>query len=233
MTPNNCHSEAICIAEKSRIGHRRHVTETARRHTTGVRRMCVGSFASLRMTTLVIALLMGCQKSTPPPADYGQVPPFIMEAVTTESTFQTTRDAFKGSPWVANFIFTNCSGPCPLMSGKMAWLQKTLPSHVRFASFTIDPERDTPAVLQKYATSFQADPKRWWFLRGTPASVMHLAVEGFHLGIEKNPEAPSGLRFTHSTKFVLIDSSGVIRGFYDSTNRGLDSLLAQDIKRIR
>jgi len=179
----------------------------------------------------IILLIMGCRPATPP-AEYGQIPPFQMTAVTTDKHFPVTRDSLSGNPWVADFIFTNCAGPCPLMSARMARLQRMLPAHVRLISFSIDPERDSTAVLQAYAKTFQADPKRWWFVRGGPGQTERLAVEGFKLGVTQNPDAPSGMRFTHSTKFVLVDSSGTIRGYYDSHDEAFALSLKQDIEKL-
>ncbi|MDQ6940295.1 MAG: SCO family protein, partial [Verrucomicrobiota bacterium] len=58
----------------------------------------------------------------------------------------------KGKIWVADFIFTSCPGPCPIISSRMAEMQKPLEkSDVHLVSFTVDPQNDTPKVLHEYA----------------------------------------------------------------------------------
>src|SRR5688572_4191564 len=75
-----------------------------------------------------------------------------------------TLETLKGKPFIANFIFTNCAGPCPLMTQKMAKLQEAVPVEVKLVSFSVDPTTDRPAVLKKYAANFKADDARWHFL---------------------------------------------------------------------
>src|SRR4051812_15425954 len=76
-------------------------------------------------------------------------------------------EQLKGQVWVAALIFTNCPGVCPSMTEKMKKLQEAVPSkNVQLVSFTVDPERDTPAVLKQYAQRFNADESRWHFLTG-------------------------------------------------------------------
>lgn len=169
--------------------------------------------------------------AAPMPA-FWTVPSFTMTAVTSKRQFPVNETDLRGRPWVAAFIFTNCTGPCPRMSARMAHLQTVLPAPARLISFTVDPDRDTPPVLAAYAKRFDADPERWWFLRAAPAEVERVAVQGFKVGLEKNSSAPSGLRFTHSTKFALVDSSGTIRGFYESLDAGFAQALKRDIEKL-
>jgi protein SCO1/2 len=85
----------------------------------------------------------------------------------------------------------------------------------------VDPERDSPAVLAKYATRFGADPERWLFLTGDKGAIYRLAQEGFLLGAAEIPQAKrpqSGATHAHSPRFVLADSRAQIRGYYVSTD---------------
>jgi cytochrome oxidase Cu insertion factor (SCO1/SenC/PrrC family) len=113
---------------------------------------------------------------------YGAVPDFTL---TDQSGRSVRRADLEGRVWVANFIFTNCPDECPLMTAEMAQLQSDL-AHVpdlRLVSISVDPERDTPAVLSQYADRFNADPTRWLFLTGDKRAIYRLAKEGFRLGI--------------------------------------------------
>jgi cytochrome oxidase Cu insertion factor (SCO1/SenC/PrrC family) len=137
-----------------------------------------------------------------------------------------------GKVWVADFIFTNCGGPCPVITDKMAGLQKSLPPEIKLVSVSVDPERDTPEVLARYAATFDADPKRWLFLRLDKGALYHLVFEGFRLPLAEDPSAPSRARVTHSTKFVLVDGVGEVRGYYDSNGDAFPGDLEKDARRL-
>lgn len=126
----------------------------------------------------------------------------------------------QGKVWIADFIFTRCGGPCPLMSSRMAQLQKALKSvqNVRFVSFSVDPEHDSPQVLAEYAKRYDADENRWFFLTGDRILLQKLARETFKLTIEKNTQKAPGddsNDILHSTHFILVDSQGRIRSYYN------------------
>jgi cytochrome oxidase Cu insertion factor (SCO1/SenC/PrrC family) len=91
-----------------------------------------------------------------------------------------------GKVWVANFIYTHCTDTCPLQSARMAGLQTDFSKErdLQFISITVDPSRDTPAVLTRYAARFGADLNTWWFLTGNKEAIYALIREGFHLSVE-------------------------------------------------
>ncbi|MDZ4743484.1 MAG: SCO family protein [Verrucomicrobiota bacterium] len=144
----------------------------------------------------------------------------------------TNRD-LQGKVWVANFIFTECPGICQNMSGQFAQLQKILrkTKEVRLVSFSIDPHTDTPEVLTTYAERFQADPDRWLFLTGDLKKIHQLAVKSFLLPIDENPPeaVPANGKYLHSSRFVLVDSHGMIRGYYDGSEPEALQKLTLDI----
>jgi len=73
-----------------------------------------------------------------------------------------------------NFIFTTCTTICPVMTATFAQMRNALGSEadrIQLVSITIDPEHDTPAVLAKYAESFDALSPDWHFLTGTSRNV--------------------------------------------------------------
>jgi cytochrome oxidase Cu insertion factor (SCO1/SenC/PrrC family) len=120
---------------------------------------------------------------------YGSVPDF---ALIDQLGRPVRRADLDGKIWIASFIFTNCPDECPLMTSEMAQLQSDLAHNVdlRFVSISVDPERDTPAVLSQYAERFNVDPDRWFFLTGDKQAIYRLAREGFRLGIA-DPVEPS------------------------------------------
>lgn len=144
-------------------------------------------------------------------SSYGVLPSF--ELVNQDAQpFGSTQLA--GKIWIADFIFTSCPGPCPIISTRMSELQKPLEkTDVHFVSFTVDPEKDTPEVLREYAEKLHAQPKRWDFLTGARDAIYALTRDGFKLAVADDSEE-SGLP-VHSTRVVLVDRRGAIRGYYD------------------
>lgn len=124
-----------------------------------------------------------------------------------------------GKVWIADFIFTHCAGPCPLMSQKMKRLQDDLSdlADLRLVSFSVDPLRDTPEVLRSYGQGHQADPQRWFFLTGDMDRIYDLAIKGFKITVE---EARRDQQIIHDTRFILVDREGLIRGYFDSNEPG-------------
>ncbi|OGR81472.1 MAG: hypothetical protein A3B80_05500 [Elusimicrobia bacterium RIFCSPHIGHO2_02_FULL_39_36] len=134
-----------------------------------------------------------------------------------------------GKVWIAGFIFTRCSGPCPLISLNMSRLQKQLPPGIFLVTFTVDPDWDTPEVLAQYSKNFQADSNQWFFLTGAKKEIYDLLYEGFKLPILEEPKNKPEFRITHTTKLALVDQEGMIRGFYDGTDPGSLKKVKKDV----
>jgi protein SCO1/2 len=131
----------------------------------------------------------------------------------------------KGKINVVDFIFTSCPMICPVMSGKMAQLYRDFADkpQVRFVSITVDPETDTLPVLQAYAKSHGVTDNRWVFLRGPIEDIVSLSEKGFMLAADRLPGG-------HSTRFILVDDQGGIRGYYDSYDDLSLAKLREDIQ---
>jgi protein SCO1/2 len=97
----------------------------------------------------------------------------------------------------------------------MSELQKPLEkTDIHLVSFTVDPEKDTPEVLRAYAEKLHAQPKRWDFLTGSRPAIYALARDGFKLAV--SDESDEAGMPVHSTRVVLVDRRGAIRGYYDA-----------------
>lgn len=147
--------------------------------------------------------------------------------LTSQSGHDFDSAKLSGHVWVADFIFTNCEGPCPRMSAYMRALQKAttdLPD-LKMVSFTVDPKRDTPLVLSQYGKDYSADSDRWYFLTGDPKILDGLDRDSFHLG-------NVGSQMDHSTRFVLVDRKGQIRGYYGISTGDPVPDLARDARRL-
>jgi protein SCO1/2 len=154
---------------------------------------------------------------------YGSVPDFTL---TERNGNSVNLSQLRGKIWIADFIYTTCTDTCPLQTAMMAKLQREYAGtpDVRFVSFTVDPERDTPQVLSRYADSHQADSSRWYFLTGQRNRIIRLIQEGFHLAVASAATEPDqGGMIPHSPRFVLVDKEARIRGYYDS--RDLEAFL--------
>jgi protein SCO1/2 len=166
-------------------------------------------------------LAAGCAREAALPV-LGQVPDFSLTAQTGQ-TFQASR--LLGHVWIADFIYTNCPGPCPMMTQRLKHVQQATPSSIRMVSFTVDPARDTPAALAAYAHRFGADTQRWTFLTGDPKTLNMLDRDAFKLGT-LNPT------LDHSTRFVLIDGQGRIRGYYSLGLENMVDRIAHDAHQL-
>ena len=168
-----------------------------------------------------------------PAAAYFMNPPSKLPVIARLPEFQLTdqegrsfsRSDLDGKVWVADFVFTSCSGICPLLTARMKTLQDHLArdgrlGQVKLLSLTVDPANDTPAKLKEYAKRFNADPAAWHFVTGASEPVQKAIVEGFHMAMGKvptkeNPVDANDFEIVHGQKFVLVDRQGQIRAYYD------------------
>jgi cytochrome oxidase Cu insertion factor (SCO1/SenC/PrrC family) len=176
-----------------------------------------------RLTLLLpLAVALGCNARSQPTAEE-PLPDLDFPVGTfafTERSGKTVTDAdLKGKVWVAGFVFTRCTGPCPHVTATMARLQKELPKRddLRLVTFTVDPQHDDTAKLRQYAENFQADPERWLFLTGEEREVHKLLRERFKQAVERRtgPDVKEGETFDHSTRLAVVDKKGVIRAVFD------------------
>lgn len=158
---------------------------------------------------------------------YGQVAPFRL---TDQSGTAFGSQELSSRVWVADFIFTSCSGICPKLTTELRKLQRKLPSEIRLVSVSVDPKRDSPQKLLSYARSYGADFSNWSFLTGEPGEISGLVRKSFRLslGEVQSPEEP----ITHSSRFVLVDAEGRIRGTYDGVDPKAVLRLEQDARAL-
>lgn len=187
----------------------------------------------------VIALAFAaCSEPEPALPVYWDAPEFAL--VHQHGDTLRTGDLM-GAPWVASFVFTNCTGVCPLITQKMARLRDSLRAEgllggeVRLVSFSVDPARDTPPVLRDYADRFGGSPpEQWAFLTGTPPeAVRNVIQKGFKLTASMPPGHEHGggdYQVMHSPRLVLVDAAGRVRGLYDITEPDALERLSMDLR---
>lgn len=131
----------------------------------------------------------------------------------------------KGKIWTFSLFFSECQGICPTMRQKFEAVQSTATDpNVHFVLLTVDPERDNPAKLAKYAAVAKVDPVRTHLLTGNPDEIHRVALEFL---------IPFDLAVNHSSKVMLVDPNGVVRSFYTGTDEGEMARLAADIRALQ
>ena len=141
----------------------------------------------------------------------------------------TERD-LAGSVWIADFIYTQCTSACPLLSAKLALVRRQLADpRVKFVSFSVDPEHDKPEVLRSYEQNWGPEDARWTLLSTDPKGLAALA-EGMRVAVSptQDPNDP----ILHTTLFFLVDAASKVRGAYESSDDTALDRLVQDAKRL-
>ena len=138
-----------------------------------------------------------------------------------------SHNQLKNKITVLDFFFTNCPGPCPIMTYNMKSLYNDFSSSddVQFVSITVDPENDNIKVLKNYADINGINDQRWQLLTSELSKIKSLKRDGFMLYADELPQG-------HAIKFILIDEHGNIRKYFDGTDEGSLSILKKDISNL-
>ena len=184
---------------------------------------------AVALMLLVGAAACGSGESAELP-EYFEVPDFTL-------TDQLGRDfegsSLEGKVMLANFVFTNCTLLCPVLTPRMAEVQSRLEgdgllgSRVVLLSITVDPEQDTPEALRAYADGYGADHESWRFLTGSPEDVRAVITDGLKLGYNRVEQSNEHVHadgtvhlheynVLHSTRMILADRTGVVRALYNT-----------------
>jgi protein SCO1/2 len=160
-----------------------------------------------------------------PDTIYYKVPDFKL---TDQNGKAFTQDNLHGKIFVASLFYTNCPTVCATINKNLSYLVGTYWKNkmVYFTSVTVDPERDKPAVLNKYLKSFNPESNRWYFLTGDTTSIYNLARKGFLVDAVQTGKDD----FIYSDKLILIDQDKHIRGYYSGANTADVNRLNDEIK---
>src|SRR5919202_143750 len=151
---------------------------------------------------------------------YNHIPPFKL---TDQDGKVVDQSIVKNKIYVADFFFTRCGTICPKIASQLTRVQDIFRNNpnIVFLSYSVDPEHDSPDKLKAYAQKYEEIPGKWYFLTGDKAEIYDLALHGFYL-----PAVDAGVKdgkpdetFIHSEKLVLVDKEGIVRGFYDGTDK--------------
>jgi protein SCO1/2 len=137
---------------------------------------------------------------------------------------------FKGKLVVLFFGFTQCPDVCPTSLSEMAQAKELLGAdgdRLQGLFISVDPERDTPAVLREYVTNF--DPG-FLGLYAAPTELEGLA-KSYKLYYKKVPgQTPTSYTMDHSAGSYVYDTEGRIR-LYHRYGSGAQAL-ADDLKAL-
>jgi protein SCO1/2 len=166
---------------------------------------------------LLATILAGSTPAAPPIVQdhsglpvIGSAPDFVLRA---QDGANVSLSQFRGKAVAVTFIFASCSATCPILTAKMASVQTDLGSDfgskIVFLSITVDPEHDTPDVLQRYASTFGADSVGWKFLTGSPAAIQDVERRyGIFAAKSQDREVD------HTNLTSLVDTRGMLRVQY-------------------
>jgi protein SCO1 len=174
--------------------------------------------AAVVLTALVLALLMLAQSrdaadhisKDPPLPKIAPAPAFTL---TSQDGAPVSLADFRGKVVAVTFIYTLCTDTCPVLTPMMSFVQDRLGpdfgTKIAFVSITVDPERDTPAVLKEYAEAFDANPAGWAFVTGAPETIREV-TRRYGVFAEKTADGD----VDHSFLTSIVDRRGILRVQY-------------------
>jgi protein SCO1/2 len=156
----------------------------------------------------------------------------------------------RGKVVVLSPIYTHCPDICPVTTAKMKLLQGLiqtagLSDQVQLITFTVDPERDNPEVLKRFAGIFNADSHNWAFLTGTPEQIQ-IMIKGLSLYVQRvyyidktpipetsltHPTSGTFYLVNHTDILFLVDRQGNVRALPPGSRSNVDDTL-QIIRQI-
>src|SRR5258706_9751384 len=147
---------------------------------------------------------------TPPLPKIAPAPEFTL---TSQDGAPVSLADFRGKVVATTFIYTLCTDTCPVLTPMMSFVQDRLGrdfgTKIAFVSITVDPERDTPAVLKEYARAFGADLGGWAFLSGAPETIRKVTRRyGVFAARAANGDVD------HSFLTSIVDPRGILRVQY-------------------
>lgn len=189
---------------------------------------------------IFVALLIGtygCQDKKPELDTYGTLPDF---SLVDQQGYIFSKSDIEGKVVLANFIFTNCTQFCPVLTPRFETVQnliganEKLSNRVILLSFSVDPVQDSIDVLSEYSFKYGVDYDHWRFLTGDPEQIRDIVSKGFMLSFQKLNKSfdhihddgsvhVHGYDVAHTNRVALVDTEGSIRAFYSGVDFGDDS----------
>ncbi|WAC12381.1 SCO family protein [Dyadobacter pollutisoli] len=160
---------------------------------------------------------------------YNTIPPF---SFVNQEGDTVSEKIVEGKIYVTDFFFTTCPTICPVMKRQMVKVFQQFKGNpdVMILSHTIDPEHDTPQVLNKFAKDLGVEGTQWQFLTGDKDKIYKIGQESYMSTAKEDKSAEGG--YIHSGAFILVDKEKHVRGMYDGTTEEGTQKLIADMKRL-
>lgn len=160
---------------------------------------------------------------------YNKIPPF---AFVNQYGDTVTEKAVENKIYITDFFFTTCPTICPVMKRQMAKVYQAYKGNpdVMILSHSIDPEHDTPEVLNKFAKDLGVDGTQWQFLTGDKQRIYEIGQKNYMSTAKEDTTVQGG--YIHSGAFILVDKDKHVRGMYDGTTEEGTKKLLNDIERL-
>ena len=157
---------------------------------------------------------------------YNTIPPF---SFVNQAGDTVSENIVKGKIYISDFFFTTCPTICPVMKRQMLKVYEAYKGNaeVMILSHTIDPEHDTPQVLNKFAKDLGVTGTQWEFLTGPKEKIYEIG-KNYMVVAREDKTAEGG--FLHSGAFILTDKEKHVRGIYDGTTEDGTKKLIADIQ---
>ena len=142
-----------------------------------------------------------------------------------------TQKDYEGKIYVADFFFTTCGSICPKMTTNLTIVQKAILNNpnVMLLSHSVMPDIDDVAILKKYAQKNGVVDSKWNLVTGDKKEIYKMARLSYLAVKQGKPKEMYDM--VHTENFVLVDSKGQVRGFYDGTN--LDKSTKDGVKNVK
>ena len=160
---------------------------------------------------------------------------YLLDAPWTDQAgVPASLQAFLGRPVVLTFVYTRCGATCPMLVHNMKQIAKGLDPEARaqtaFVLVSLDPERDTPEQLQKFAKAHGLSQPEWTFLRGSREDIRAL-VASVSVGYRNQSDG----QIAHANLLTILNQKGEVAGQVPGSGatqvavRMLDSLVAAPV----
>jgi protein SCO1 len=179
-------------------------------------RRAAGLTVALVTLAAVAWLALGVSHHSKRDSGLSKIGPAPDFALTAQDGRRVSLNALRGKVVVVAFIYTTCPDACPLLTARMATLESSLGAdfgrNVAFVSITVDPDRDTPEVLARYARTHGVGAAGWVFLTGPPDEIANVAL-GYGVVVRKIGRGT----VDHALVTSIVDQRGIMRVQYLGT----------------
>lgn len=168
-------------------------------------------YALAAMLLLVAAIVSACSNYKFKATTNYEIQDFN---VTNHRGEEMSLEDLKGKPWLAMFIFTNCTTICSPMTYNMTEIQASLKERevedYNIVAFSVDPATDKPEVLAEYLSRYDVpDESKWNLVTGYDQKfIEQFAKDSFNTWV-KAPTDPEQDQVLHANTFFLVDENGV------------------------